>query len=103
MRVAELAAHVKGLPLADAMVAIGFEADCKHTIAAYQLVASLTPSQLLELADLVRLEPFDQEQVDMYEREAAEHAERVERERKAAARFMLDDPHLSAQREGWGL
>lgn len=102
-RVEELACLVRQITVEDSRVEAGYRASESHPLTCYHAVNKLTTDQLDELAGLIRLEPFDQEQVNRYKADA----ERWEREqavdRRAAARFTLEDPHLRAQREGWGL
>lgn len=102
-RVEELACLVRQVTVEDSRIEAGFRSSDSHPLTCYHAVNKLTTDELDELAGLIRLESFDQEQVNKYKADAEQWEHQQAVDRRAAARFMLDDPHLAAQREGWGL
>lgn len=102
-RVEELACLVRQVTVEDSRLEAGFRPSDCNPLTCYHAVNKLTNDQLDELVGLIRLEPFDQEQVNKYKADAERWERQQAVDRRAAARFTLEDPHLQAQREGWGL
>jgi len=68
----------------------------------FTLVGKLNDRDYNQVVDQLLTEPIDEERLAEYRRQDEEWAVQRGRDRKANARFMLEDPHLTVQREGWG-
>lgn len=72
-------------------------------VMAYAVVSQLTDDQLARLEQAIRREDVNVELVEAYRRDQELMDDEYRRARRSAARFSVDDPHLQAQAEGWGL
>ena len=63
---------------------------------------AMTFDEYTELLEALRAMPVSEEGREQYRRDTEELEREAFRDRRAAARFLEDDPHVRAQREGWG-
>ena len=63
----------------------------------------ITPDECVRLLADMRAMPVSEAGREEYRRDHEELKRMALRDGRAAARFFEDDPHVQAQREGWGL